>query len=357
MSGRPSDQSELPGEVGSADGPGGRHGHDLNLGLGPVASIGIPVLAVVAGLALVVAGLVTAPRGAPSAVPADPITTGPPRAGPSAGPSAPNGSDAPTGAPLPAESPIPAAPAPADLPVIDYGPPPTGFPPDPAPLDAARLTEGLHPAALVAAYDAPGGRPRAFLAPTLSDVPLVMPIVARRANWVAVLLPSVNRRVGWVPDGGWRALPLRDQLLVERRTHRLTWLRDGHPVDSWPVTLGLPSTPTPLGRTFILGRSTLPGEVYGDTDVFALGAVPDDPDAVPAGLRGAHIGLHTWHHDGELGRNTTDGCIRVTRSAQRRLLAELAPGTPLVVVDRLPGPREASPPEPTGEASPPEPTR
>jgi len=39
--------------------------------------------------------------------------------------------------------------------------------------------------------------------------------------------------------------------------------------------------------------------VYADTDVLALGAVPDDPDSVPTALRGAHIGIHTWYHDRE----------------------------------------------------------
>jgi lipoprotein-anchoring transpeptidase ErfK/SrfK len=63
--------------------------------------------------------------------------------------------------------------------------------------------------------------------------------------------------------------------------------------------------------------------------------VPDDPEAVPPGLRGAHIGLHTWYHDGELGRDTTDGCIRLTRSGQQLLLDEIVPGTEVLVVDRL----------------------
>ena len=70
----------------------------------------------------------------------------------------------------------------------------------------------------------------------------------------------------------------------------------------------------PLTR-MVLGRSTLPGAVYAGTDVFALGAVPDDPHAVPTGLRGAHIGLHTWYNDWTLGKNATDGCIRWTAKA------------------------------------------
>ncbi len=57
---------------------------------------------------------------------------------------------------------------------------------------------------------------------------------------------------------------------------------------------------------------------------------------MPTGLRGAHIGLHSWYNDDTLGKNVTNGCIRLTRSAQRLLLTEVEPGTAFVVVDRLP---------------------
>lgn len=250
-----------------------------------------------------------------------------------------------TGLPAPtAEPTLPAVPPPANLPVVDYGPAPRGFPRDPAPMSTVRLGEGLRPISRIAAYDAPGGRPRAFLAPTISGVELTMPIVARRAGWVAVLLPSANRTIAWVPPGPWTTVVLRDLIVVARRTHRLHWYRDDVLVRSWPVSLGMAVSPTPLGRTFILGRSVLPGRVYADTEVFALGSVPDDADSVPSSLRGAHIGLHTWHHDRELGRNTTNGCIRLTRKGQELLLAEVRPGNELLVLDnftapdRLPGP-------------------
>ncbi|GAB2941251.1 hypothetical protein GCM10027280_32170 [Micromonospora polyrhachis] len=242
------------------------------------------------------------------------------------------------------EAPIGATPPPANLPVVDYGPAPRGFPTDPATLSTDPLREGLHPLRLVGAYDAPGGQPRAFLAPTIQGVELTMPIVERRAGWAAVLLPSVNRTLAWVPPDGWSSVPLRDQLVVTRRSHQLFWFRDGTLVRSWQVSLGVARTPTPLGRTFLLGRSTLPGAVYADTDVFALGAVPDNPKAIPPGLRDAHIGLHTWYHDGELGKDTTDGCIRLPRKGQRQLLSEVRPGTSLVVVDQFtPQSRSASP--------------
>ncbi|WBB75092.1 L,D-transpeptidase [Micromonospora sp. WMMD1128] len=259
------------------------------------------------------------------------LTGAPPPAPVVAGPTTP----APA-SPTPAESVPPAAPAPADLPVVTYDPAPRGFPADPATADTGPLPEGARPNRKIAAYDAPGGRPLAFLAPTISDVRLTMPIVERRAGWTAVLLPSANRTIAWLPAGGWTTVVLRDQIVVERRTHRLTWRRDGRAVHTWPVSLGMSGQLTPLGRTFVLGRTPPPEDVYGGVDIFALGAIPDDPDAVPTGLRGAHIGLHTWYNDDTLGENVTNGCIRLTRSAQRQLLAELAPGTSFVVVDRLP---------------------
>ncbi|PZG02993.1 hypothetical protein C1I95_34140, partial [Micromonospora craterilacus] len=239
---------------------------------------------------------------------------------------------------VPAAETVPsAAPAPASLPEIDYDLAPVGFPDDPDTLDTTPLTRGLHPTRRLAAYDAPGGRPLAFLMPTISGVELTVPIAQREAGWTAVLLPSANRKLAWLPPGGFNTVTLRDQVVVERVPYRLTWFRDGTAQRSWPVSLGKRGQETPLGRTFILGRTPPPQRVYGGVDIFALGSVPDDPDSVPTGLRGAHIGIHTWYHDGELGRKTTNGCIRLTPSGQRLLLTELREGTPVVVVDELPG--------------------
>jgi hypothetical protein len=231
-------------------------------------------------------------------------------------------------------SPLLIRPAPADVPAITYRNAPRGFPADDHSGSTAALAVGLRPRRPLPVYDAPGGHARAFLTPWISGVPVTVPIVERHRGWVAVLLPSANRRVGWLPEGGWSTVRLRDRLIVVRRSHRLIWERDGRRVRIWRVTLGSGRSPTPLGRTFVLGRARLVGSVYANTDVFALGAVPDRPDSVPTALRGAHIGIHTWYHDGELGRNTSDGCIRLTRSGQRELLAHLRAGTPVIVRDR-----------------------
>jgi lipoprotein-anchoring transpeptidase ErfK/SrfK len=236
----------------------------------------------------------------------------------------------PSAAPSPTTVPSP-APVQGGLKTIDYTPAPKGFPADPDASSTTPITEGLHVLRKTPVYDAPGGSARAYLAPTISGVQLIMPIVAHQANWVAVLLPSVNRTIGWLPPGNYTTTKLRDQLVVDKSDHKLTWQRDGVAQGSWTVTLGAAKTPTPLGRTFVLGHSTLPGKVYAGVDAIALGAVPDDPDAVATGLKGAHIGIHAWYKN-DFGGNKSNGCVRMPKPAQQTLLSELPAGTPIVVV-------------------------
>lgn len=225
----------------------------------------------------------------------------------------------------------PAVPPAADIPTISYTLGPTGLPPDPASTSTNALTEALRPVGTVPVYDAPGGQPRALLPADISGVPVTVPIVERRPGWVAVLMPSANRTIGWVPAEGWTGVTLRDHLVLRRQAHELSWYRDGVPQRAWTVTIGAAATQTPLGRTFVLGRSTLPGAVYAGLDVLALGAIPDDAESVPASLRGAHVGIHAWYRD-EFGRSISNGCVRVPPAAQKVLLSEIPAGTVVVVV-------------------------
>jgi hypothetical protein len=257
-------------------------------------------------------------------------------AAPAEAPNVARASAAPTPpgpAPKVAESVPPAAAAPAGLPVIDYWRAPRGLPADPAPLSTAAITEGLRPTARRVVYDAPGGTPRAFLPSSISGLPVTVPIVERRAGWVAVLLPSINRKVGWLTARGWVSRPLRDQLVLRRRTHELTWSRAGVRQNTWTVATGAPATATPLGRTFVMGRTATSGAVYAGLDALALGSVPENRDSLPTGLRAAHTGIHGWYNTTAFGRSISNGCIRVPKSGQRALLKNIGAGTVLTVID------------------------
>jgi lipoprotein-anchoring transpeptidase ErfK/SrfK len=225
----------------------------------------------------------------------------------------------------------PAAKPPADLPVIAYGKGPRGLPADPEPASVVPIVEALRPETTMALYDAPGGRPRAYLPPQISGLPVVVPIVARRNGWAAVLAPSSNRRIGWVPEAGWTPEPLRDQIVVSLSDRRMTWLREGAEQARWSVAVGADETPTPLGRTFVLGRTGTSGAVYAGLDALVLGSVPEEPEKLAASLRGAHTGIHAWTNTSAFGRDVSNGCVRTPAAGMRKLLAQVDPGTPVVV--------------------------
>ncbi|SNY50457.1 L,D-transpeptidase catalytic domain [Paractinoplanes atraurantiacus] len=132
---------------------------------------------------------------------------------------------------------------------------------------------------------------------------------------------------------GWEVRRLSDQLILHRREHRLVWLRDGKRQGSWVVAVGARRTPTPLGRTFVLGRTITVGGVYAGLDALVLGAVPDDRAALAPALRGGHTGIHAWSRRSAFGHSVSNGCVRLPAGAQRTLLRHLGSGTPVHVVD------------------------
>jgi lipoprotein-anchoring transpeptidase ErfK/SrfK len=240
-------------------------------------------------------------------------------------PSAP--ASAPATRALPPPPPLKAVPPPAHLAKISYWRTPGGFPADPDPASTTAVTEGLRPDRKLAVYDAPGGTPRAFLPPSISGLPVVVPIVGRRPGWVGVLLPTANRRIGWLPDAGWTARHLPDQLIVDLGSHELTWLHDGRRRAGWKVATGAADTPTPVGRTFVLGRTPTGSPIYTGQDALVLGAIPEDRNALAASLRDGHTAIHGWYRPSAFGHSVSNGCVRVPKSAQRTLLAAIPAGT------------------------------
>ncbi len=110
---------------------------------------------------------------------------------------------------------------------------------------------------------------------------------------------------------------------------RMELLYQGREAGAWTIGIGKPDTPTPTGRTFLLGSIVDPQQNYSPV-ILPLGAHSDTLDSFGGGP--GTVAIHTWPTTDVLGAATSHGCIRVPRAALDRL-SEVPLGT-LVLVDQ-----------------------
>jgi hypothetical protein len=202
-----------------------------------------------------------------------------------------------------------------------------------APLDPdpAGTTDGqvVHPRRVLPVYAAPGRRPFAKVTPKqMNDTWL--PVIDRRKGWTQVLLPSrPNGSVGW----------LRTAQLVERHTayvvrvhvgtRRMELVRDGTTIGEWSVAVGAPATPTPTGRTFLLGSIVDEQQSFSPL-ILPLGTHSDTLDSYGGGP--GTVALHGWEDTSVFGKAISHGCVRVPADALDQL-RQVPLGT-LVIIDQ-----------------------
>lgn len=214
-----------------------------------------------------------------------------------------------------------------DLPVSSTYTELTGAPADP---DPTGQTNGLvaHPIRETPVRDAPDGRPIARMETTqFGDTWL--PVIAEQPGWVQVLLPSKpSKTAGWIrADDVERAISPY-VIKVHLGAKKLELVRDGNVVDDWSVGIGTPETPTPTGRTFLLGAFSNPNETYSPV-FLPLGVHSPTLDSFGGGP--GTVAIHSWPDASVFGTAVSNGCIRVPQDALQKL-AEVPLGT-LVIID------------------------
>lgn len=203
-----------------------------------------------------------------------------------------------------------------------------GAPGDPA-VDVATDGAVVHPERETPVHDAPEGTPIARVEPTqFGDV--WFPVVAEQGGWVQILLPSKPfGSTGWVrADDMQRAsTPFRVEVHLGSMTMEL--LRDESVVGEWTIGIGAADTPTPVGRTFLLGAFSDPAQTFSPV-ILPLGAHSPTLDTFGGGP--GTVAIHTWPTEDGFGTASSNGCIRVPQDALDELV-EVPLGT-LVMIDQ-----------------------
>jgi lipoprotein-anchoring transpeptidase ErfK/SrfK len=171
---------------------------------------------------------------------------------------------------------------------------------------------------------------------TWYGVPVILPVVATSPGWVQVRLPQrPNQSTTWVRATDVTMSSTRYYLAISLSATQLMVYRDGRPIYDFPVGVGLPATPTPLGHFFVaireVGTSAFYGPVILDTSAHS--------EAIKSweGLGDAIVAVHgpiTSAADAQIGTTGTrisNGCIRLHNSDLVHL-AEVPAGTPLDII-------------------------
>jgi hypothetical protein len=121
------------------------------------------------------------------------------------------------------------------------------------------------------------------------------------------------------------AIPLvqNEKIIVDSRSCRLTYYRDGQAVKSYPVAIGTRKTPSPIGEWKIVHKG---GSWGGGFGARWLGI------NVPWGI----YGIHGTNKPGSIGYGSSHGCIRMFNHHVIELYKMVKVGTPVYILGNPP---------------------
>jgi lipoprotein-anchoring transpeptidase ErfK/SrfK len=150
-------------------------------------------------------------------------------------------------------------------------------------------------------------------------------------TWLKVFLPRrPNESTGWVRRDQVRLRPMLHQVEVDLSSRTARLLRDGRTLRSWPVGIGRQATPTPTGSFYITVKLRPPqiSSVYG---AWALGMSGYSDVLEQFGTGDGQIALHGTADPTDLGREVSNGCVRLDNAAITSLAQILPLGTPVTI--------------------------
>ncbi|QRY41381.1 L,D-transpeptidase [Microbacterium hominis] len=224
----------------------------------------------------------------------------------------------------------------AALPQIDVWSVTPGIPVDDAPF-APMTGELARPVTAAPIFADPAGEPLGYLPRDAAYGGTTVPVVVRQQHWVKVLLagrqgvpPDGNpaQTVGWLRAADVELTPVTAYVEVHLAQHTIDIVSaSGVERVADDFAWGKPSTPTPVGRTFVMLTRVVPEFAYTQGHPLVYLGVQSSS---MAGFDGGTVAVTAFHYYRERSGATSFGCIYLDGAATDRL-AQLPPGTPVIV--------------------------
>jgi lipoprotein-anchoring transpeptidase ErfK/SrfK len=120
------------------------------------------------------------------------------------------------------------------------------------------------------------------------------------------------------------ATPSQTKIVVSLEDHKLALIEDGKVEKIYPVAVGKPSTPSPVG-TFTIARRVMNPTYSHDGRVVPPG--PHNPVGSRwMGLSIRGYGIHGTNEPNSIGKAASHGCIRMARADLEELYPQVAVG-------------------------------
>jgi lipoprotein-anchoring transpeptidase ErfK/SrfK len=179
----------------------------------------------------------------------------------------------------------------------------------------------------------PGGRILARIGTkTEFGSPRVLAVTGRRGGWLRVIATErPNGRRAWLRASAARLGSTNVWIRVDRSRRRLTLRRGSRVLRRFPVAVGRPGTPTPLGRFAVTDRlrSQSPDSPYGCCAVALSG---HQTKLLPGWPGGDRLAIHGTPNPETVGRPASLGCMRARTRDIRALMRKVPLGAVVVVV-------------------------
>lgn len=151
-----------------------------------------------------------------------------------------------------------------------------------------------------------------------------------RPGWLKVQLPMrPNGVTGWIRSRDVRVGKVGARIVVDLSAREVLLYVAGAPVFRTRAAIGSAATPTPLGSYYVNQR-IVPGDPRGPYGVAAIGISAFSPVLVNW-PQGGPVAIHGTNQPWLIGRRISNGCIRVTNAAIRRLWRAAPHGTPVLI--------------------------
>jgi lipoprotein-anchoring transpeptidase ErfK/SrfK len=196
----------------------------------------------------------------------------------------------------------------------------------------------LHRSVIVRAAPSATARPIGRIATQtpLTRSETVLPVLRATVNlsgssWLRVSVPArPNGTTGWVRADAGRITGTPWMIVIHRGQRRAVILRADRIEARFPIIVGKPSTPTPLGRFFVTEKLQIAPGVPEGPWALATSAYSDVLQEFAGGP--GQIALHgTVGLDAPLGTFSSHGCIRFANAAITWLAHHINAGTPIIV--------------------------